>query len=411
MTQSFKIPWGAWYLNPEEFSLEFPDSWEISNLKMNDASPISDKDIERSLNNPIGTPSLEELASGKKDAVIVIDDISRPTRADKILEIILEKLNASGIPDEKITIIFALGGHRPMIRDDFIKKIGLGALERLNVENHHPYENLEYIGESKLGTPIYINKTYNDAELKIAIGCVVPHPLPGYGGGGKIILPGVCGIETLEANHQAALRGVGVGLGFVTELRKDIEDVCGQVGLDFSINTITTMNRGIAGIFAGDFIEAHRKAMDLAKEVYSTELPEKTKFDVGFFNSYPEDTELYQSHKALNMTLLIHKYFKRKSAIITMSAATEGRGFHSLMSETGSRLYKNWGESVLWTAAVGRRIFGVFSPNVTRLDVNHLYPSSSLFHKDFSEMIKELEGIYGESPKACIIPTSIQLPK
>ena len=107
-------------------------------------------------------------------------------------------------------------------------------IDKIKYENHHPYENLVYIGDSYKSTPIYINKTYYDAEVKIAIGSVVPHPLAGYGGGAKVVLPGLCGIQTLEANHKAGIRGIGVGLGIVTELRKDIEDTCKKVGLDFS---------------------------------------------------------------------------------------------------------------------------------------------------------------------------------
>ncbi|MHA1798761.1 MAG: lactate racemase domain-containing protein [Candidatus Helarchaeota archaeon] len=411
MTQEFKIPWGAWS-GKEEKIISFPDSWKINFFEMKKTKEITKlNEIEKNLSDTIGTPEIEELAQRKKNAVIVVDDISRPTKARPIINLLLKKLNDSGISDKNITIIGAVGAHRPMNKDDFEKKIGQEALDRVNVENHHPYENLVYVGKSKLGTPIYVNKTYYEKELKIAVSSVIPHPLAGFGGGAKIILPGICGIQTLEANHQAGIRGIGVGLGFVTELRKDIEEVCSKVGLDFSINIVTTINRGYAGIFAGHFIDAHRKAMELANEVYFTEVPRKVKYDVGFFNMYPEDTELSQSIKGFNTVLNTGRILHRRSSIIFTTASTEGRGYHSLLGETGAKLYQNWGNSVVWSALIQKRNFGVISPNITKNDVFHYYARTSIFHKEFDAMIKNLEEIHGDSPSACIFPTSIQLTK
>ncbi len=409
--KSFTIPWSAWY-GKEEYVLEFPDSWSVQLFSMRDAEEINNLgELETALKSPIGTPPIQEIARGKKNAVIVVEDISRPTRAEPICELVLKELNEAGISNENITLIAALGAHRPMTRDDFIKKVGAKVVESINIENHHPYENLVFLGNSSRGTPIYLNKTYHDADVKIAVGTVIPHALAGFGGGAKIILPGVCGIQTLEANHQAAVKGIGVGLGFITELRKEIEEVCGRVGLDFSINVVSTMKRGIAGIFAGHYIEAHRKAVELAKKVYGTELPKfppDEQLDLGFFNLYPEDTELSQTVKAFPLFFSAQKLFKRDAAIIFLTAATEGRGYHSLIGETGGRLYQNWGEHLLFQA-LSENSFGIFSPNLSKADIFHYYPKRTIIHNDFHKMVQELGETYGKSPRACIFPTSIQL--
>ncbi|MHA1230155.1 MAG: nickel-dependent lactate racemase [Candidatus Helarchaeota archaeon] len=410
MTQIFKIPWAAWY-SDKDFTLEFPDSWEVQLFNMKNHKEITSRtEIEHAIKNPIGTPPLNEIAEGKKNAVIVIEDISRPIYAGLITEVVIEQLNNSGIQDENITILFAVGAHRPMNRSDFIKKLGMNIVDRFNIENHCPYENLIFLGNSSRGTPIYLNKTYYNADIKISIGSVIPHPLAGFGGGAKIVLPGICGIQTLESNHQAAVRGIGIGLGFITEMRKDIEEICSKTGLDFSINVITTLKRGIASIFAGHYIDAHRKAIEVAKEVYMTKIPSNQKFDIGLFNLYPEDTELSQATKGLNIFLSTKKLFKRKSALILLTAATEGRGYHSLLAETGCRLYKNWGETILGMTVLKKYLFGIFSPNVNKADVYHFYPKETIFHKNFDNFIIELEKIYGKSPKACIFPSSIQIP-
>jgi len=409
MVKQFKIPWAAWY-NEGAYILDFPDSWEVEIFNMINAPKISKKEIENAINNPIGTQTIQKLAKNKKNAVIIAEDISRPSKLGDILEIVLGCLNEAGIKDDNITLIFALGAHRPMNRLDFLKKVGKGIIERINIENHHPYENLLFLGESDKGTPIYINKTYYEADVKIAIGTVLPHPLAGFGGGAKIILPGIAGIKTLEANHKAGIRGIGIGLGILTELRKDIEDVCRRVGLDFTINIISTLEREIAGVFAGHYIKAFRKATEMAKKIYKTKLPNNLNLDIGFFNLFPEDTELSQSFKGLNFYLSSKRFIKRKGALILMTAASEGRGFHSLQAETGSKLYQNWGDTDVFNAIMRSKNFGIFSPNISRADLLHFYPESTLFCKFFKEMIEELENIYGSSPKAGIFPCSNQMP-
>jgi nickel-dependent lactate racemase len=408
MTKTFNIPWAAWY-GDKDLQLKFPDSWDVSVFEMENTSELSQEDIEKALLNPIGKSTIQEIAKGKSNAVIAVEDISRPVQAESILEIVLNELNLAGITNDNITLIYAVGAHRPMNRQDSIKKVGQKVIDEIKIENHHPYENLIYIGDSYKGTPIYINRTYYDAELKIAIGSVIPHPLAGFGGGAKIILPGLCGIQTLKANHQAGVRGIGVGLGIVTELRKDIEDTCKKVGLDFSINVIPTMSRKVGGIFAGDFIKAHRKAMEFAQKVYSTQIPSNLNLDIGFFNLYPEDTELSQAIKGLNFCLNSNNFLKQEGAVVIMTAASEGRGFHSLLGEIGGKLYKNWGESVIFKVTVRKKNFYLFSRNVNRRDVTHYFPENTLFHTDFQELIKNLERDYGNTPKVGIIPCSNQL--
>ncbi len=336
MARSFIIPYGSWWTPGGTAELEFPDNWDVTYFKMHDMPELASREaIERAIDEPHGTRPLGELARGKKTAAIVIDDTSRSTELASILDVVLSKLNANGINDDDITVIAAVGAHRPMMRQDFIKKVGTDVMNRVRVRNHVPWFNTVYVGESRLGTPIHINKTYHEADLKISIGGVIPHPLAGYGGGAKIILPGISGIQTLEANHKLALTGrVGIGLGRITDVRKDIEDVGSIIGLDFSINVVPNGWGKNSAIFAGHHIDAHRKAIECCEATYRT--PVKDVFNVGFFNAFPEDTELNQCVKALNVFLLNPAMVDRKGAIVIITASSEGLGYHALIAETGS---------------------------------------------------------------------------
>lgn len=409
MVKSFKFPWAAWR-EPKYMKVNFPDSWDVSQCKMAGADlPEIDSDIIRdAILNPIGTRKISEMAVGKNSVVIVVDDMTRTTQASRILPHVFKELEKADIGKDKIKILLATGAHRPMNKTDCILKLGKEIADNYIIENHHPYENLINLGESKLGTPIDVNKTYYESDLKIAVGGVIPHPLAGFGGGAKIVLPGVCGIRTLEANHSAGIRGVGAGLGRMTEIREDIEDIADKVGLHFSINVIMNEIGDIAAIFAGHYRDAHRKTMEKAKELYKTELTLNNQ--ICFFNAYPEDSELNQCLKCLNLFMVAPAtLLERKGTIVFMSSSYEGRGYHSLMAETGAKLYSNYGDMVIWKAFVKKRNVFFFSPHISEMDLYHFFPRNARLVKNWDDLIVELEKIHGKSPKACIIPTSIQL--
>ncbi|TXT58424.1 MAG: hypothetical protein BAJALOKI1v1_1660002 [Promethearchaeota archaeon] len=402
-----KIPWAAWRA-PEHLELNFPEDWDISVCRMNGNSEIDDANIEESILNPIGAQRIAELAKDKEKVVLVVDDMTRTTPIYRLMPYILDELTKANIDRSQITILLALGAHKPMNRHDCILKLGRDVVDTINIENHHPYENLIEVGESKIGTPIHINKTYYEADLKISVGGVIPHPLAGFGGGAKIVLPGVCGIKTLEANHSAAMRGVGAGIGRMTGVREDIEEIAERVGLDFSINAILTEKGNIGAITSGHFRDAHRRAMEIGAEFYKTDVTLDN--DVAFFNLFPEDSELNQSIKGFNFLMTApNKMLTRKGTIVLMSAAYEGRGYHSLIAETGAKLYQNLGESVIWRAFVKRRNVIFFSPNISTHDLYHFFPETVKLCNRFDLVIKELENIHGSNIKCALFPCSIQL--
>lgn len=403
------MPWAAWR-EPEYLELEFPDSWNVSVCKMTcaDDPALSEDQIRESINNPLGTPRLSELAKGKEKVVICIDDMTRITPVSKIMPIILEELGKANINRDQITILLAIGGHRPMNRHDCILKLGKDVVDTINIENHHPYENLTHFGESRIGTPIDVNTTYCNADLKIAIGGVIPHPLAGFGGGAKIVLPGVCGIRTLEANHSAGMKGIGTGIGIITEIRKDIEEIVGKVGLDFSINAILSEIGNIVGLTSGHFRDAHRKAMELAKKAYATKVTYEN--DICFLNLFPEDSELNQSLKGFNIFYTApDNILNKDSSIVLMSSSYEGRGYHSLIAETGAKLFRRIKGGSGWRKLTRESRVYFFSPNISQSDLYHFFPDSVKLFNDWSLLIKELSDLYGDSLKAAIIPCSSQL--
>jgi len=276
---------------------------------------------------------LRELAKGKRDAAIIVDDIARPTPADRVLPFVIGELERGGIEKSHIKIIIGCGCHRPLTLLDMRKKLGEKIATEMYVANHDPFNNLTHLGETSRGTPTYINTDVLKAELKVGIGCVIPHDLAGFGGGAKIIVPGVAGIETIAHNHSQLKQEVGAKLGAIEEnaIRLDMEEATERVGLDFIVNVVINSERRISGVFTGHFVKAHRAGVELCHEMYKTSLPDT--FHVLLANAYPLDVYLRQSGKALWAA----KKMAEDGIAILSTAANEGLGTHYLVERARSK--------------------------------------------------------------------------
>ena len=403
------IPWKAWY-GDEQFELIIPSGWELTLFPMQDSVAIEEDKIKGALSAPIASQPLSVLAKGKKNAVIVVDDISRPTPAHNILSFLTDELKTAGITEKDIRIIIGLGAHRSMMREDLIKKLGEMIWNTIEIHNHCPYENLEYLGKSDKGTPIYINKLFMDADVKIGIGCIVPHSYAGFAGGGKIVMPGIAGIKTIESNHQPAAVGLESGLGMVdgNQVRENIDEIAQKAGLHFIVNVVINSQRGLAGIFSGDIIKAHREGVKLARRIYRTEVPGG--LDVGIFNAYPKDTDLFQASGALQLYLSAKGSIVKKGGVIVItSASPEGGGFHSLEGYQ-MRLHGYHDQSPSIRKVIKNRTLCIYSPNLTSYEVSKYYSSSVLYFKEWRKFIAYLQKRFSNRCKIGVFPcASIQL--
>src|SRR5207244_904849 len=147
---------------------------------------------------------------------------------------------------ENARVIMGIAGHRPLMRQDCIKKLGREAVELLEVKNHHPFENLASMGTTSFGTPVFLNRDFVSAGLKITVGSINPHGGPGFGGGAKLVLPGVAGIESLYHMHRPDVPPTGkLCVVDGNELRDDIEDFARIAGLNAIVHVVINSDAGI----------------------------------------------------------------------------------------------------------------------------------------------------------------------
>lgn len=406
--QEYKIPWGQWYEQSYR-TLRFPDEWNVHYCAMPDNPALTREELTARIDAPIGSARLEVLAQGKRSACIIIDDISRPTQSAVLLPIIIEKLVAAGIDYAEIKVLIALGGHRPMTKQEMQIKVGKWVLEHVQVLNHSPFaDDLVVVPDDR--QLIKINRNYMEAELKIAVGCIVPHTLAGFSGGAKAVIPGIGGIETLRSNHTLVFADKSESMSFKTStcdpdnpMRRNMEEIVGEVGLDFIVNVVLNGDMQPADAFAGHFIKAHRAACARAMECLKTPLVEDA--DINICSAYPKDTEYSQIGTCFAaMGHYKERCVAKNGTIVAMTAASEGAGFHSLFGP-GMSLFSPHDDNIPPMELRGIETV-IYSDGVTEIDVHQFYTGKVPdIYDNWTAVLARLEAKYaGKKPLVAIYP-------
>jgi nickel-dependent lactate racemase len=288
----------------ENIEVSLPKENLIGAYSPKDVAIVADvrKEIIRALNNPISSKSLAELVKGKgKGKVIILaDDNTRLTPTDKIIPVLLDEINSAGIKDEQIAIIIALGTHRFMTEEEIIEKFGQAVVNRVTIKNHD-FKNPEALidlGHTDNGTSIWVNREAYEADFKIGVGSIVPHHIPGFAGGAKIVQPGISGEHTTAETHLLSVRAPRSYLGVEDNpVRRELNMIAEKIGMDTIFNTVLNRHGEVVGAFFGDTKEAFHEGVKLSREVYAVEIPEEA--DIVISSSYPCDIEFWQAHKTL----------------------------------------------------------------------------------------------------------------
>ena len=282
--------------------------------------------VRRALDHPVGTPRLRELARPGQKVVIVTSDLTRPCPSDRLLPPVLDELHAAGIPDRDITIVIALGLHRPMTPEELEAAVGADVYRRVRVINHDPTHTVP-LGVTSRGTPVEIFRPVVEATLRICLGNLEFHYFVGYSGGAKAILPGCASAATVTANHAMMVRPeAATGRLEGNPVRADIEEGVAMLGVDFILNVLVDGEHRITGAVAGDVIAAHRAGCAWVAERGMVRVPAPADIVVAGAGGHPKDVNLYQAQKALDNA----PYALREGGIIILVAeCPEGCGNHT----------------------------------------------------------------------------------
>ncbi len=319
--------------------VELPDH-TIGPLTIRPAPPLDNPEraLAEALRKPIGTRPLSELARGRKNACILVCDITRPVPNKLILPPILQTLEQQGIARKDILILIATGLHRPNEGAELEEMVGREIMANYRIENHHG-KNLDehaYLGVTPRGVPVYLDRRYVEADLKITTGLIEPHLMAGYSGGRKVICPGIAGLETVKVWHGPAfLEHPKADSGILegNPVHEENTRIAKMAGCDFIVNVCIDGQRRVTWIGAGDMEQAWLEGVKFCEQVVKVTLPEPVDVVVTSCAGYPLDTTWYQAVKGLTGALPI---VKQGGTIILAASLSEGLGspeFQQLMRE------------------------------------------------------------------------------
>jgi nickel-dependent lactate racemase len=403
-----RLPQLAWY-RTKELELPLPDSWqaEVYNMAGFDRPAMKPDEIKVAITNLIGSPPIRELARGKNEVVIIFDDMTRVTRVAELVPFVLEELAEAGIPDNRIQFICATGAHMAWDRLSFVKKLGEATLARFPVYNHNPFDNCSYVGITSYGTDVYINAEVMQCDLKIGIGSVVPHPEAGFGGGGKIILPGVSSMETIEHFHHLETEFkqkypgkliTGPGVFDDNPLRLNIEEATALVGLDVKIDCVVNIWGETVAIFAGAPRPTWAAAVGEAKAHYLT--PEIKGERIVIANTFAKANEAVNG-----LRTVFDVVGDNGGDIVLIANAPDGQVIHYLMGDFGK------------TTSGRLKLLAKVPQNVNHLIIYTEYPDVTgrgyieasdkvLFVSNWDDALQALQQFHPTETKVAVLPNA-----
>ncbi|MFH1382172.1 MAG: lactate racemase domain-containing protein [Chloroflexota bacterium] len=343
MANVIKLPAYQWY-DPKEIDYPLPDEWPATVYKIAgaDRPVMTHEQIKAAIASPIGSPRLREMARDKKKVVILFDDLTRATQVSRLAPAVLDELKEAGVPDNQVEFICAVGAHQAWDRADLAKKLGGEILNRFPVYNHVPFMNCTYLGKTSYGGKVEVSTEVMSADLKIGIGGIVPHASFGFGGGGKIIMPGVSSYEAIATHHgltHKAFReerrksGASFNYGFVDANPMTLEaiEMAKMAGLDFIVNCLMNHWGEPVAIYAGSLEPAYWAGVKEAKTHYRVDGPQDN--DIVITNAYCKGNEAYHALQ----TALPHVSRKGGDLVLIVSSPL-GWVYHYLSGSHGQTI-------------------------------------------------------------------------
>ncbi|EPH82522.1 hypothetical protein D927_01236 [Enterococcus faecalis 02-MB-BW-10] len=291
------------------------------------SNPYTEKEtVEKSLDNPIGSLPLEELAKGKKDIVLISSDHTRPVPSHIITPIILRRIRSVN-KTARIRILVATGFHRPSTREELISKYGKEIVENEEIVMHISTDDssMVKIGQLPSGGDCIINRIAAEADLLLAEGFIESHFFAGFSGGRKSVLPGIASYKTIMANHSGEfIDSSNSRTGNLTDnpIHNDMVYAAAKANLAFIVNVVLDGDKKIIGSFAGDMIEAHKVGCNFVKEIARVK---KIPCDIAVSTNggFPLDQNIYQAVKGMTAAEATNK---DGGVIIMVAGCRDGHG-------------------------------------------------------------------------------------
>ena len=292
-------------------TVDLPEDHVLYDLHGPGTNAIEDEEqaVRDALRHPVGSSPLEDIIEPSDTVCIVVSDITRLVHTDRMLPVLVQELNRIGVHDDQITVLVSQGTHRAHTAEEDEIVCGRDMVRRLRIVQHNCHDDraMTYIGRTSFGNDVYINSIAAKADKLILTGAVSFHPMAGFGGGRKALLPGIARFDTIMRNHALALSEVpgsgchpGCHAGALegNPFHEDMKEACAMVRPDFLINTVFTPDGDLYEVVAGHWDAAWEKGCHDLLRIGSVPITKLADVTIASAGGYPKDLNLYQSVKA-----------------------------------------------------------------------------------------------------------------
>ncbi|SUZ47681.1 uncharacterized protein METZ01_LOCUS535 [marine metagenome] len=284
--------------------------------------------VREALDRPTGTAPLRALVSADQTVAISICDVTRPMPNATVLPAVLEAL--SHVPTSQIAIMIASGTHRATTRDELLEMLGEEIVGRNRIVVHDAFDNTELVslGSVEGGIPVWLNRTWSKADVRITTGFVEPHFFAGFSGGPKMVAPGLAGFKTIMRLHDAEMIRSPDARWGVTEgnpIHDGVRRIAALSGVDFSIDVAINRNRQITHVAAGELFTVHRKVREVVRRTAMQSFSAPFDVVVTTNSGYPLDQNLYQTVKGMSAAAQV---VKPNGVIVCASECSDGYPDH-----------------------------------------------------------------------------------
>ena len=401
----FQLSQNAWQGN-KPVRITLPDHWETRYFPLpGDSRPaLTAAQIRERLEHPVGAPPLSRLARDKERVCIVFDDITRGTPTRPMAEAVLEILLENGVKKENIEFLCALGTHGAHSRRDHVEKLGEAIVANYPVYNHNCYENNVSIGRTRRGFEVCINQEFLKCDLRIGLGAVTPHTMNGFGGGGKILFPGIASIDTIARNHTTATEFLQrnhfnsskmTGRLEMRGMREEIEEMTRMAGPFFKVDCLYNSRLELIDLYAGDPIEEYYAAIPAAQEAYG--IPPISDMDVVIVNVNAKASE------ATIATGFGAMAIRPGGDVVVVDLTRRGQATHYLFGSFGAHTHgRMMGAMPAVRPEVGRYLFWMPHPD---LGASHWFGEldKQVYTKTWEETLALLSEKYPHGARAAVI--------
>lgn len=324
-----KLPFGR-----SDVTACLPDEYTVDIIEPSDvpADPDPLGCVVQALEAPLGGCKLEDFA-GARSVSIAISDKTRPVPHHYLLPPLLERLEKIGIAQQAITLYIAPGTHTPMEPSEYSMVLPESVYSKFKIISHDSTDesNLVLLGETGRGTPVWVNRGYVAADLRIVLGNIEPHQFAGFSGGVKTAAIGLAGQLTITRNHALMMHPDSrLGDYETNPARQDVEEIGEKIGVHFALNAVLNHHKKIVHVLAGTPRAVMAAGIPLSRRVCQVKVPELYDFIITSAGGHPKDINLYQAQKALGHATLV---MRPGGTVILVAACPEG---------AGSQCYETW---------------------------------------------------------------------